>query len=299
MGRSPFLGAVSHVFDKASCQSPLLDSLLESVEALASLSLPNPSVPIDDYRSDLQNETEDETKEDTLSTGASAEDVDQTPLTPVLSPSDPPAVQFVPVWCYLEANDSGGFVATPLSGYGEDRLAFDRSLKEDDAAGPSEALLLAALGPISPDAFAPEWKGHRDVVPTTIVLYDLPALLTQSVLLETLDRAGFCGLYDFVFLPTDVSTGESCGYAVVNLRQHAHGLALAARLHGFVAWGEDAEGSTPCKVAWSHPLQGLADSVYAYRSHPLNDESVDEELRPQLFSRGWRVPFPGSMLPSC
>lgn len=198
-------------------------------------------------------------------------------------------VPLVPAWCWVEPDGVGGFVATPHIDDSPSRVA---CLASD--VGPAEDLIFAELGPARAGAFVPQWTGPSDVSPTTIVLESLPRQLSQSLLLEVLDREGYCGLYDFVFLPID-STGQNFGYAIINLRRHEYGLLLAATLHGKTFPNIDEEESAEvCRVKWSSPVQGLSEHVKLHRNHPLNNEHISEELRPQLFSQGWPSPFPAS-----
>mmetsp|Transcript_122610 Transcript_122610/g.358078 ORF Transcript_122610/g.358078 Transcript_122610/m.358078 type:complete len:381 (-) Transcript_122610:434-1576(-) len=151
------------------------------------------------------------------------------------------------------------------------------------------------LLPPEAEAFKPKWiygsSWPFNCAPTTLILDNLPEDLTQPELLAVLDASGFCGLYDFAFLPACFRTGRNQGQAIVNLKRHSYGLALAARAEGFADWGASADGSH-CEVKWSLPLQGIAEHIEQYRNHPAMHESVPEAFRPALFVDGWQVPFP-------
>lgn len=58
--------------------------------------------------------------------------------------------------------------------------------------------------------------GRQEEFRTSLLLQNLPATFSQKDLLALLDRVGLCGGYDFVYLPVDVITGASFGYAHVN-----------------------------------------------------------------------------------
>jgi len=137
-------------------------------------------------------------------------------------------------------------------------------------------------------AYGPRWPFNR--APTSITLSNLPFQLTQNELIQVLDREGFCGFYDFVFVPCCFQTGRNYGTAIVNLTSHRHGNALAARFHRFCDWG--CGNRRPCEVKWSLPLQGLAEHMETYRNHEAMHENVPEAFRPMMFVEGWQVPFP-------
>jgi len=155
---------------------------------------------------------------------------------------------------------------------------------------------LACAPPLPPrGSFAPEWTyAHSwpfSHAPTSLRLGSLPAELTQEDLLEVLDKRGFSGFYDFVFVPTDAHTGCGLGYAIVNLTRHTYGLSLAAQLHGFNSWGI-SDSEEPCEVEWSATFQGLAESIGYFREHAVDSTDMFDEGMPLVFSNGFQVPFP-------
>lgn len=163
---------------------------------------------------------------------------------------------------------------------------------------PPTQVELACAPPMPPrGSFAPAWTYGQSWpsshAPTSLNLSGLPAELTQEDLLEVLDKRGFSGFYDFVFVPTDAQTRRGLGYAVVNLTRHAYGLSLAAQMHGFKAWGiSDSAG--PCEVEWSATAQGLEENVAQFHERfPVSaDASGEGWPLPLLFLNGWQVPFP-------
>mmetsp|Transcript_138824 Transcript_138824/g.387148 ORF Transcript_138824/g.387148 Transcript_138824/m.387148 type:complete len:441 (-) Transcript_138824:556-1878(-) len=52
--------------------------------------------------------------------------------------------------------------------------------------------------------------------PTTLMIQNLPHRLLQSELADEIDRSGFRGHYDFLYMPSEYSTGRGKGFAFVN-----------------------------------------------------------------------------------
>lgn len=239
----------------------------------------------------------------------------------------PSQESFVPMWCSIQGDGSGGVKITPCTSedavaaahadgsatqlwcwikYDNKGCAFvvpctDRSGLEADDCLPSAAELACAPPPAPEGSFMPEWTYGPcwpfNAKPTTLLLDNLPVEVTQEGFLEVLDKEGFSGFYDFVFLETDPYTGKGNRAAVVNLIRHEYGLTLAARLHGRTCWGEGII-TDGCEVQWASAQQGLEANVEQYRHHPANDLSMPEQFRPSVFSKGWPVPFPVAKLSS-
>lgn len=125
---------------------------------------------------------------------------------------------------------------------------------------------------------------------TTLILKNLQASCTSSVLAWMLDNQGLKGLYDFVYVPVDLQKRAAFGYAFVNLVSHDAALRTMELLVG--CEGSEAHGQIAIEVCWSDPHQGLELQVQRYRNSPLMHHSVPDDFRPLLFSGGARVPFP-------
>lgn len=156
-----------------------------------------------------------------------------------------------------------------------------------------------AAGSLS-GALGHEVRGRRDegvtTAPTssrgltTVVVRNLPNDYTREMLLDLLDSNGLARRYDFLYLPTDASSGAGLGYAFVNLVSADDALRARERLEGFRQWA--VPSGKVCSVGWSLPRQGLEANVKRYRNSPLMHPSVPDAFKPAVFADGQRIPFP-------
>jgi len=65
--------------------------------------------------------------------------------------------------------------------------------------------------PSSGVATPSEWVGI-----TTVMMRNLPNDLTRRMLLQELNRSGFLGSYDFIYVPINLETKLNRGYAFIN-----------------------------------------------------------------------------------
>lgn len=63
-------------------------------------------------------------------------------------------------------------------------------------------------------------EGESETI-TTLMIRNLPASITQALLLEELDRSGFNDLYDFAYMPMSFDAKTGKGYAFVNFFSQA------------------------------------------------------------------------------
>jgi len=125
---------------------------------------------------------------------------------------------------------------------------------------------------------------------TTVMLRNVPSNHTRGMLLELLNKRGFEGCYDFVYLPMDFRNGVNLGYAFVNSVTHEDAARLTESLQNYIEWV--ADGSKVCEVSWAHPHQGLKEHVERYRNSPVMHASMPEEYKPMVFRNGQQIPFP-------
>lgn len=124
--------------------------------------------------------------------------------------------------------------------------------------------------------------------PTTLLLKRLWASCTTQDLAELLDRLGFVGCYDFLYVPANLRESKAFGFAFVNMVSHLAALVLKEHFDGFVV----EEGREPLAVQWCDAHQGLAAQIERYRESPIMHEDVLDRFKPMLFQNGRRQPFP-------
>jgi hypothetical protein len=125
---------------------------------------------------------------------------------------------------------------------------------------------------------------------TTLMLRNIPNCYSRSFLLELLDRHGFKGSYNLVYLPIDFNTNCGFGYAFVNFVDTESAEIFMSQLQGFQDWATPSD--KVLDVTWSNAHQGFEAHVERYRNSPMMHETVPDELKPVIFVSGERVPFP-------
>ena len=125
---------------------------------------------------------------------------------------------------------------------------------------------------------------------TTVMLRNLPNNYNRAMILALLDKEGFEGKYNFLYLPIDFRTRACMGYAFVNLVDPAYVPDFWAKFSGYSNWL--VRSKKLCGVSWSEPHQGLESHVERYRNSPIMHESVPDEYRPIVLQNGVRVAFP-------
>jgi len=133
-------------------------------------------------------------------------------------------------------------------------------------------------------------EAAHDETRTTVMLRSLPRSCSRELLLELLNSRGFCGLYDFVYVPMDFGSGSSLGYAFVNLVSPWAAQRMWACFDGLNLCAEP--GGADCTVCWSDPHQGLGAHVERYMNSPVMHPLVPDAWRPALFMHGMMVAFP-------
>jgi hypothetical protein len=127
---------------------------------------------------------------------------------------------------------------------------------------------------------------------TTVMLRNLPNDYKRQDLLDLLNKHGFKGKYDFVYLPTDFKHFAGFGYAFVNLINHEEAVRVKETFNKFKEW--TVPSSKTCDVKWGDPLQGKEAHIERYRNSPvMHPTEVDEQYKPMIFdAKGNPEKFP-------
>jgi len=125
---------------------------------------------------------------------------------------------------------------------------------------------------------------------TTVMLRNMPEGFLRDNLTDMLNRTGFRGAYNFVYMPMNFRTKNSFGYAFVNMVSPEEAQRCHDKFQGFCDWGVSTD--KVCEVSWSDMHQGLVAHIERYRNSPVMHESVPDEYKPVMFSDGTRVTFP-------
>jgi len=125
---------------------------------------------------------------------------------------------------------------------------------------------------------------------TTVMMRNLPCPLLRDDLIDAMDKHGFAGCYNIVFLPRDYNTGMGLGYAFVDLSSREEADRFTLAFEGFCDWPKPS--SKVCSVVWSR-TQGLSANIARYRNNPVMSEGFPDSFKPVLFAGNVRVPFPG------
>lgn len=126
---------------------------------------------------------------------------------------------------------------------------------------------------------------------TTLRISNLPAEYNQQFFAQTLDKEGFAGFYDFLFVPLDFRSNLCDGIAIVNFRSSATAMEALQLFQSFSTWLVDCQ--QVATASWNEYDQGLNDLVERYKNSPLMHRNVPEIFKPMLFNAfGEIVPFP-------
>eukprot|EP00929_Paragymnodinium_shiwhaense_P108895 TRINITY_DN75240_c0_g1_i1.p1 TRINITY_DN75240_c0_g1~~TRINITY_DN75240_c0_g1_i1.p1 ORF type:complete len:422 (+),score=59.44 TRINITY_DN75240_c0_g1_i1:77-1342(+) len=121
---------------------------------------------------------------------------------------------------------------------------------------------------------------------TTLMLRNIPVKYNREMMLEDIDNRGFQGAYDFFYLPIDFQTGNTVGYAFINLIRAVDAQRFQDVYNGLQLSPDSAK---ICQVGVAK-AQGKMKNVEQYRNSSVM--AMEERFQPVTFENGVRVPFP-------
>lgn len=122
------------------------------------------------------------------------------------------------------------------------------------------------------------------------MLQFLPLDYSRDMLVNLLWKQGFAGHVDFIFVPHNLSTGSSLGYAFVNFTTQKKAEECRRIFEGFSSW--ETPSDAVCVTRWCK-THGLEANIERNRNCPMMHPIVPDAFRPAIFSHlGERLPFP-------
>jgi len=161
----------------------------------------------------------------------------------------------------------------------------DSSTSPGDTSSDDESTLSGVARRVS------SWADESEVEDrTTLMFRNLPSEFTRDMFTDLLNREGFSGLYDFVYVPIDFRSAAGFGYAFVNMITPDAALQFKRHFEGFGMW--NMESDKTAQITWSSPTQGLEAHLERYRSSPVMHDAVPDHFKPAMFRGNVRVAFP-------
>lgn len=178
---------------------------------------------------------------------------------------------------------------TPLSGKASAYVPFIPLSSKASAFVPrSPQAVSESLDTQFPDAS--QLQGAEPLAITTVMLRNLPRGYTRTDLVKTLNKHGYVGLYNFVYMPFDFKIKQCMGYAFVNMTSGEQAQHLIEKFDNQRLWPRSASLKL-CNAGLSH-TQGLEANVQRFRNSPVMGDDVPESFKPALFDGDKQVPFP-------
>jgi len=112
---------------------------------------------------------------------------------------------------------------------------------------------------------------------TTVMVRNLPPTVTQSQFCEELEKSGFKGKYDYIYMPSHFQSNQSQGHAFVNFLDPEFVASFVDKWHGTRRLNA-THSINICKAA----VQGVKECARLW-SHPRLSRIRNPEKRPVLF----------------
>eukprot|EP00397_Hematodinium_sp_SG-2012_P002793 GEMP01002801.1.p1 GENE.GEMP01002801.1~~GEMP01002801.1.p1 ORF type:complete len:815 (+),score=168.30 GEMP01002801.1:36-2480(+) len=110
---------------------------------------------------------------------------------------------------------------------------------------------------------------------TTIMIRNIPNRYKQSEFVEEINKNGFDGTYDFVYLPMDLSTCSNVGYAFINFIHEQYAVKAMQAFTGYrFSMYQNASKKVVC-ISVAH-IQGFETNLKHYQQTAINDSRINE-----------------------
>jgi RNA recognition motif-containing protein len=129
------------------------------------------------------------------------------------------------------------------------------------------------------EEFAKTKKGGQAI--TTLMIRNIPNRCSQRELIGELERVGFAGCFDFVYVPLDLGTMSNVGYAFVNFIHPTYASRCMEMLpkHQF---SRQRKSGKPVAVSPAH-MQGLEANLRHYEKSAVNTSRL-RQRRPVVMN---------------
>lgn len=88
---------------------------------------------------------------------------------------------------------------------------------------------------------------------TSVTMRNLPLCYSRPMLMNLLDKEGFRGTYNLIYMPVNVQKNVRLGYVFINFKSPHDAEACCQHLQGFKAW--DVASENVCSTAMSDGIQ--------------------------------------------
>lgn len=130
---------------------------------------------------------------------------------------------------------------------------------------------------------------------TTVMLRNIPNKYTQKMLVDVIQKEGYKGEVDFMYLPIDFKNKCNVGYVFINFRSEHACSRFAAEFHQATS-KEKLPGFNSQKICEVVPakFQGQMENVRRLQTNPVMAQLLETpEWLPQVFDEeGNELPFP-------
>jgi hypothetical protein len=124
---------------------------------------------------------------------------------------------------------------------------------------------------------------------TTLIIRNIVGNCNRRMLVKFMNRHGFQGKYNLLYLPQRFPDQGCFHYAFVNFVSEDAASEFQAQLNGCDE--EDLFGEQYADISWSR-CQGLQANIEKFRNSSVMHPSVEEACRPLLLKDGKAIPFP-------